>query len=229
MIKHVGKHEQKKVVILFKQVPSEDHMCLLVYPDVLPRLYHDSVMKCVESAVGQNANDVGEPLGRAMMDDGRMTLQSLHKEGFIRKVQTNQVIMTPAAGSTVRLDELNKILAEMALGSDAKQRLEELDGQSGIYDPANAPMIEPELVETEMPVLGEGVLSDDSIARDQLAQAERMQIEAAALIAESKNLTKEAYKLVPALKPKRIVKNAAVKKPAVKKAVRKAGRPKKQA
>ena len=54
-MKHVGKHGDRKICILFRQVPGEDHMCLLVYSDLLPRMIHDEIMKVLESAVGQQA------------------------------------------------------------------------------------------------------------------------------------------------------------------------------
>ena len=45
MIKHVGRHNNQKIVILFRKVPGEDHMALVTYSDLLPRMYHDEVMK----------------------------------------------------------------------------------------------------------------------------------------------------------------------------------------
>jgi len=41
MIKHVGKHNQRKVAIVYKTVPNEDHMALVVYTDNLPMMIHD--------------------------------------------------------------------------------------------------------------------------------------------------------------------------------------------
>ena len=64
MVKHVGKHNDKKVVILFREVPGEDHMCLVTYSDLLPRLLHDELMKAVESPQGQESQDVSEVLNR---------------------------------------------------------------------------------------------------------------------------------------------------------------------
>ena len=57
MVKHVGKHNDKKVVILFREVPGEEHMCLVAYSDLLPRLLHDDLMRAVESDSGQQASD----------------------------------------------------------------------------------------------------------------------------------------------------------------------------
>ena len=35
MIKHVGRHNNKRVVIAYRQVPDEDHMCLVIYSETL--------------------------------------------------------------------------------------------------------------------------------------------------------------------------------------------------
>ena len=62
MIKHVGKQGDRKVAIVFREVPSEEHMCLVVYPDVLPQSMHDSLMASIESAEGQQADNLGDAL-----------------------------------------------------------------------------------------------------------------------------------------------------------------------
>jgi hypothetical protein len=55
MIKHVGKHNNKRIVLLWRRVPNEDHMALLTYSETLPRMIHDEVMKALESPIGQEA------------------------------------------------------------------------------------------------------------------------------------------------------------------------------
>ena len=123
MIKHVGKHNNKKIVLLFRQVPNEEHMALLVYSDTLPRLLHDEVMKALESPVGQNAKELADALFRHIMPDGTNTLAHVHKAGYLKKVPCNQVIVTPDIKSTVRLDELNTILDKMSMGEEAIKEL----------------------------------------------------------------------------------------------------------
>ena len=91
MVKHVGKHNDKKVVILFREVPGEEHMCLVSYSDLLPRLIHDELMRTVESDAGQAAPEISEVLNRTYMANGGIILQTLHREGFIKKVPTKQV------------------------------------------------------------------------------------------------------------------------------------------
>ena len=94
MIKHVGKHNSKKIVLLWRKVPNEGHMALVLYSDTLPRMIHDEVMKALESPVGQNAKDFSDVLFRTIMADGRNCLEVLHREGFIKKVPASQVLIT---------------------------------------------------------------------------------------------------------------------------------------
>ena len=121
MLKHIGRHGDRKVAILFREVPGEDHMCLVIYPEVLPSHIHDSIMKTLESPVGQQATNLADALHRGMLPDGRMQLEALHKEGMIKKVQAKQVTVTPGGNSTVNLDEMNGIIRKMKLGEDALQ------------------------------------------------------------------------------------------------------------
>ena len=52
MIKHVGKHNQRRVAIVYRKVPDEGHMALVMYTDNLPMMVHDECMKVLESDVG---------------------------------------------------------------------------------------------------------------------------------------------------------------------------------
>lgn len=249
MMKHIGKHDQRKAVLLFKEVPGDDEMCLIVYTDTIPKLIHDPMMKCIESEVGQNANDITGPLNRTLMDNGSNVLSTLHGQGYIRKVPTNQMILTPNAQTTIRLDELNKILRTMSEGKEATNRLAELDAQAGIKDPAksigkthdtadvpsrplahaeNIPIEAEELTAEPLQASQDGVLTDAHIAQGQLSQANVLANDAARLLSEAESLRTEAYTLAPELKPKATRKKAAPKKAATT-AKRKPGRPRKDA
>jgi hypothetical protein len=39
MLKHVGRHGDRKVAIIFREIPGEEHMCLVIYPDVLQHIF----------------------------------------------------------------------------------------------------------------------------------------------------------------------------------------------
>jgi hypothetical protein len=207
-LKHVGKHNNRKVVILYREVPSEEHMALLVYTDNLPSNFHDSIMNCLESNEGQSAESFSDVLFRNLLPDGRAILPALHKEGYIKKAQTNQIILTPNAKSSIRLDELNNILNGMATGKEAVQKMKEIDDNAGLVDPTAKK-------DKNTSDVASNTLSNENIANDLLAQSEKMISEANVLLAEGARLKEEAYNLNPSLKPKR----AATKKAAPKKRV----------
>jgi hypothetical protein len=211
MVKHVGKHNDKKVVILFREVPGEEHMCLVAYSDLLPRLLHDDLMRAVESDSGQQADEISEVLNRTYMKDGSIILQSLHRQGFIKKAPTNQVLVTPNNKSSVRLDELNGILNEMKKGEDAVKRLQEIDASRGMTgkrrqaEPRevgvspNSRSIPAEGNVSAEQYLGE-VLSDEVLAQQRLTQAADMKRQAEAMLAEAARLEGEAQTLNPTTK-----------------------------
>lgn len=198
-VKHIGKHGDRKVAIIYRQVPGEEHMCLVAYPETLPKAFHDAVMGVIESAPGQQATELSEPLFRNLLPDGRPILQTLHREGMIKKVPTSQVVVTPNATSHVKLEELNTILNGMEAGGEAAEKMAELDKNAGMVDP-----VQPEPVET--------VLDDATIAKSNIEQAAKMEAEANAMLLESKRLKEEAYKMDPSLKPKRTVRKKATTK-----------------
>jgi len=201
MIKHIGRHNNRKIVLLYREVPNEGHMCLVVYSDLLSRLLHGTLMKCVESTVGQNELVFANVLHRTLLPDGRNALEVLHKEGYIKKVQTSQVIMTPTANDSIRLDELNNLLNEIAKGEDAVKRLSELDASSGLVKKKSRDVGEPATKVIEQPFQAppNAVLMDSDIAKQQMAQAARMRRESLSLLAEADRLEKEAVKLDPTI------------------------------
>ncbi len=222
MYKHVGKHGDKKVVVLFRKVPNEDHMALIVYSDLLPRIYHDSVMSVLESPVGQQAENFADALFRNMMSDGVNSLEALHKSHLIKKVQTNQIIMTPTPTSSIRLDELNKLLTEMSQGAEAVSRMAEIDsnrGMSGKRSRAEPKELGVSPVSRSQPATipesTGGALTDADLARSRLQQAETMKANAAQLLAEAERLSKEATDLDPTV-TSNVIKPTKKKAPAKK-------------
>lgn len=200
MIKHIGKHGDRKVAIVFREVPSEEHMTLVVYPETLPVHMHDSIMRVIESEVGQTAEHLGDALFRSLLPDGRPMLQTLHTEGMIKKVQAKQVIVTPTPSSSVNLDEMNAIIRKMKMGEDAIREMAELDSNRGMTGKARRRDDFGREVGAPTPTRGAEVagsdaakaLDDAQLARDRLAQATRMEAEARGLLAESARLKAEA-------------------------------------
>jgi len=190
MLKHIGTHNGKKVVVVFRQIPGDEHLALVVYTDNIPSPVHDDLMKCVEGLVGQQVHELSEALHRTILTDGRNALAALHSQGYLKKAQTSQVIMRPRAGSNVRLDELNRIINELATGEEAKNRLATNDAAAGIVDP--------NIVRAGANASANTALSDVDIANNMLTQAKQMEVEAKALLAESKRVIAEAKAMMPA-------------------------------
>ena len=211
MLKHVGRHGDRKVAIVFREIPGEDHMCLVVYPETLPSSFETSIMKVIESSAGQAENTLANALHRNLLPDGRVILEALHKEGMLKKIPTNQVIVTPTPASSVKLDELNRLVKEMESGADAAKRMAELDRNSGLVDPATKREAEREFkrkqLEREaaqqrsgqppMPADTANALDDRALAGNMLSQAKRMEAEAQGLIAEAARMKKEAERMFP--------------------------------
>jgi hypothetical protein len=206
MLKHIGRHGTDKIVIVFNTVPGEDHMALVAYSGRLPVALHDEVMKVIESNAGQGAKQLSDALYRHIMPDGRNTLHALHQGGYLKKVQTKQIILTPNAKTNIRLDELNDILAKMELGQDAIKKMEDLEKSKGFADNKKIDggrdvgeinKIE-DLLESSPSV--DGLLSDEDLARSRLNQAQQFRVQADSLIAEAKRLEAEAKQLTPKVK-----------------------------
>lgn len=192
-LRHIGKIGDRKVAIVFREVPGEPHMALVTYTESLNRHLHDPMMACIESDIGQNSQNLADALNRTHTQDGKYILQVLHNEGLLKKVQSSQVVVTPNSNTKIKLDELNKILSEMEQGESAVKRLAELDKSRGIQDPAE--VARKMRADNNPPVnvpAADGILGDSVLANNLLAQARKMELEAKGLLAESARLQSEA-------------------------------------
>lgn len=200
-LRHVGKHGDRKVAIVFREVPGEEHMCLVTYTELLNRHIHDPLIQCIESDIGQNSENLADALNRSYTQDGRPILGTLHREGFLKKIQTEQVIMTPAPNTQIKLSELNKLLNEMSQGEAAVKRMQELDQSRGLQSPAD---VARRMRANQQPTTPQASnpysptdMSDPAIAFRMRQQAEKMAVEAKGLIAESQRMMDEASRLDP--------------------------------
>jgi hypothetical protein len=176
---------------------------------------HDPIMKVLESPVGQQEEELANALHRNILPDGRNMLNCLHSERLMKRVNTEQVIMTPNNKSTVKLNELNKILNEMKTGADAVTKMAALDAAAGLVDPkvkrnAEAAFKAQQASKSrgDQPSTGylqaptDGALDDRTLAANMLAQAERMHTEANSMIGEAARMRKEAERMYPGVMTK---------------------------
>jgi hypothetical protein len=212
-LRHVGKHGDRKVAIIFREVPGEPHMCLITYTETLNQHIHDPMMRCIESDIGQNSQDLADALNRSYTVDGRPILGVLHSEGLLKKVNTELIIVTPNPQTKIKLHELNKILDEMRQGESAVKRLREMDSSRGLQDPVDVA----KRIRGEQPSNARqqssstaGALADNDLANNFRSQAQKMEAEAKGLLAEAQRLMSEAAIMDP---PPKAAKAKAPAKP----------------
>lgn len=221
-LKHVGLHGDRKVAVVFRQVPNEEHMCLVVYTQLLNQNIHDPLVATIESDIGQVSKDLADALNRTHTRDGKIILQVLHQEGMLKKVNTEQIVMTPAPKQHIRLNELNKLLNEMEQGEEAVRRLAEIDASRGLQDPVDiAKRMRGEQPAADRMYGSKDTLGDNELANSLRQQAARMSSEAKGLLAEADRLLKEAAQMEGAVVEKAPAsKKTTAKKPTVKKTVK---------
>lgn len=183
MIKHIGRmaNNQRKVIVAYKIVPTEPDQCIVVTTENLMADEHDTLIKLVESAAGQDADDLATVMARTPLPDGRNMLAAFHTTGKMVKVPTNTVEMTPTTQSKIMLSELNELIAQqrgvtvadLAIGGVASPKVAETP--SAAVEPVQA-------------TTG-GVLTDDDLARRYRSQADAMYKEAKRLRDEAETLS----------------------------------------
>lgn len=207
-MKHVGKNGDRKVCIVFRQVPGDDHMCLVIYPEVLPAHWQQAIQSVLESDIGQQAEEFADALHRNFLPDGRPILETLHQERMLKKVRTSDVLVTPRPDAKIRLDELNKMLNEMKLGDAAIKRMAQNDASRGMVAPEVKRAAEAEYKASQqaqftpptMPNLQapqNAALTDREIAANMVFQAKAMEQSAKEMIAEAARMKKDAERMDP--------------------------------
>jgi hypothetical protein len=179
-IKHVGVNgSQKKVVVVFREVPGDPESALVIPTDSLPQLYHDDLIKAIESTNCQASLDPSEYLFRQAFHDGTNMLNTIHQRGWMVKVPTKSVAMTPQPGVTINLVDLNRELKQLSNEQAAS------NGATRSSDIANNAPSKPEPARNPP-----GVIDDIQLAAKFRAQANSFE-------AEAHRLREEAEKLDP--------------------------------
>ena len=204
-LKHVGRHSGtgQRLSVVFLQLPDEKENALVVYSDSLPDRYHDAFMEAVESPEGQASQNLYEVLTRKVFWHGTPMLETLHKEGLLRKVPTSAIIMMPNSNTNV---PLNDILAQM-------------DNTEVVDTPVNDTTQTPEASQVDTNVEESKQDENRQIAQNLMIQANLLEQDAVAK-------REEAYKYDPSLRPTEKKSKVRVTK-AEADAPKKRGRPKK--
>jgi hypothetical protein len=112
-MKHVGKmkNNNAKVVVVYRTLPGDAYSAVVVGTSGLQESYHDSLMSLIQ-VQGQDANELADILSVRKFPDGNNMLEFLHTRGYLKKVPTDGVLMTPTPTDSISLDELNQLIAQ---------------------------------------------------------------------------------------------------------------------
>ena len=191
IMKHVGKVGESPCVILFREIPKEPDNCLVIETSGLQDMDHDALMNVIQSAEGQESNEISEVLNRRQFNDGSNMLTNLHQNRKINKVSVDLVSMTPTPSDTLSLREVNIEIKKKINGSNPPLS-REVD--PGTLTTAAVNPVADDTVDPGTP---------EDIAAGLLAQSELLAEDAAVILADAKAKKAEAYALNPELKPKR--------------------------
>ena len=199
MLKHVGRmaNNQRRVIVAYKVLPGEPDKCVVVTTENLEAGDHDSLIKLVESASGQEADDLATVMMRTQLSDGSNMLARFHTTGKMVKVNTADVEMIPNQNTSIRLSELNEAIAQQRGVTVNDLAVKSANGQTKAPIGSN----DPKMTASEMaavapsiaPVADDGVITDETLAKKFRSDADRLSKEAA-------ELRRQAEELVPTKK-----------------------------
>ncbi len=200
-MRHVGMdHLGNKLLIVFRELPEDPNSALIVYSNTLSEMYHDQLMRVVDSDDAQKEVDLYPVLARRNFGDGLVMLNALHGKGLLKKVPVDNIKVVPMPNRTEDLRVINNQIRK----EQGKPVLAAANTEKGI-DSAIAAATGEAPVAAPAPVAETASnLSEDArktLAEGKLTQARLMEEDAL-------RLREEAYVLDPSLKkggrPKKI-------------------------
>jgi hypothetical protein len=182
-LKHVGKVKNtgSKVLVVFRTLPGESNQTLVLPTATLPDIYHNSIMELVETDMAQQSNEFGEIMFVRSFPDGRNMLQAMQADGRLKKVATDNVIMTPTPVSEITLDQLNLLIAEQrnCTVDDLCTFVKGAENKKAVA--TEAATITETPASTKLQAADNKPLSDSDIAKSYRSQADALYKEAALL------------------------------------------------
>ena len=192
MLKHVGRmvNNQRRVVVAYRVVPGEPDQSIIVDTSSLMAEEHDALIKAVEDAAGQEADEFATVMARSPLPDGSNMLARFHTTGKMMKVPSDTVEMTPNNNTTINLAELNQTIADQKGVTIADLALADADGSR---PETVTESTDPTLTASQVAGGDDGVITDEVLAAQYRSQAD-------ALFKEAKALREQAEELVPTKK-----------------------------
>lgn len=199
--KHVGRDSNgTRLIVVYREIPGAEDFCLCVQSDALMEMYHDQLLREVDSRDAQATVNLYEVLERRHFGDGQQMLNGLHNMGKLQKYAVEDVTMMPMPNRPVPLklvnDQINGVAeapAEQVAVTAADVTEPVVDNPVVVDTDAGLAQNEVKKVEIAPVAIGEGEDAQKAAAESKLLQARLMEEDA-------KKMRQEAYALDPSLK-----------------------------
>lgn len=202
--KHVGINQHgSRLVVVFREVPGEEENCLVVLSDSLMDMYHDQLMREVNSNEAQSTVNLSEVLERRTFGDGQQMLNGLHNKGLLKKWPVKDIQMQPMPNRLVALSLVNEqiksgsIAEETGAKPDAVTPKAAPDG-AGVSVDTDSGLTKIQETKVEPVVIGQAAGQTGEEATKVAAESKLLQ--ARLMEEDAKKMREEAYALDPALK-----------------------------
>jgi hypothetical protein len=191
-LKHIGRIQNTgaKVLVVFRTLPGESNMALVLPVAQLPDQYHDSIMTLVETDQAQDAFEFGEIMHIRPFPDGRPMLRAMQADSRLIKVPTDSVMMTPTTNDTVLLANLNTLIAEQKNCTIDDLCTFVSGAPTGVKEVKEAtPAVDSDIpAPVRAQATSDTALTDKDLAKSYRSQADAMYKEAARLRKEAEDL-----------------------------------------
>lgn len=195
-MKHVAEWQDRKCLVLFREVPGEPENALVVMSGELGTTQHDELIKEVDSLEAQNNNNLADVLNGRNFSDGRIMLRALHEDQMITKAPVSEIVMLPTTKDRVPLADLNSAIAEIEKGQDAdKPQLADTSEIDAINE-VKRPNALSEREQEEQTDIAEGLLRQADLIESDIEHVQQQ------MMTDANNKRAEAYARAPHLKPK---------------------------
>jgi len=196
IMKHVAEWQDRKCLVLFREVPGEPENALIVMSGELGTTQHDELIKEVDSLEAQNNNNLADVLNGRNFSDGRIMLRALHEDQMITKAPVSEIVMLPTTKDRVPLAELNSAIADIEKGKDAdKPQLADTSEIDAINE-VKRPNALSEREQEEQTDIAVGLLRQADLIESDIEHVQQQ------MMTDANNKRAEAYARAPHLKPK---------------------------
>lgn len=161
LLRHIGKtsNTDRRVVVVYMQIPGREDHALVVDTDSLPHKYHDDLMQVIQGEAQKEPVLANILSRRIMPSTGLDMLTSLHQAGQLQALPIEKIIMLPQPNRPVPLSKLvefmgkNEVQAkEIEENQFRDNRVVEnqaIEKDNSVYNIANNLLIEANMLQSE--------------------------------------------------------------------------------